>query len=412
MKEIRSNWQSKRFLDTVVLQRGFDLPMSARRGGSVAVFGSNGQVGTHNEHPSGVPVPTLTVGRSGSVGKVCFSDTGVWPLNTTLYAKDYCGNDPKYIYYWLRHFDLARYAQGVSVPTLNRNSFGLIEVDVPTTREQQVIAKVLDRCVEALNTENLIEKTLSELKRATMTSLFTRGLHGEAQKETEIGPIPENWTIHKMSSVCEFLPGFAFKSNDYTAEGVRLFKISNVSFGTTSWAETSFLPCEYLKINKKYVLQPNDIVLAMTRPIVQGGIKVTRIDQSDLPALLNQRVCKIIPSKVQSIYLYQLLFSSYFVNGIDGGAGGSQQPNISTEKIGSIWLPFPQSTDEQIEIGKILDAIDQKIALHKQKKSVLDELFRSLLHKLMTGEISVEDLDLSALTSEEPQPKTEAEAPS
>ena len=71
-------------------------------------------------------------------------------------------------------------------------------------------------------------------------------------------------------------------------------------------------------------------------------------------------------------------------------------------------IPLPE-LPEQREIVTILDAIDKKIELHLQKKSVLDELFRSLLHKLMTGEMSINDLDLSALTHEEPQPKTEAE---
>lgn len=57
------------------------------------------------------------------------------------------------------------------------------------------------------------------------------------------------------------------------------------------------------------------------------------------------------------------------------------------------------TTGEQQEIVAILDSIDRKIDLHKRKKAVLEELFRALLHKLMTGEIRVADLDLSALTS-------------
>ena len=60
-------------------------------------------------------------------------------------------------------------------------------------------------------------------------------------------------------------------------------------------------------------------------------------------------------------------------------------------------LAYPQTQDEQHEIVAILDAIDRKIALHRQKRALLTELFQSLLHKLMTGEIRVADLDLSAL---------------
>lgn len=52
---------------------------------------------------------------------------------------------------------------------------------------------------------------------------------------------------------------------------------------------------------------------------------------------------------------------------------------------------------EQREIVEILDAIDRKIALHQRKRAVLEDLFKALLHKLMTGEIRVADLDLSVL---------------
>ena len=63
-------------------------------------------------------------------------------------------------------------------------------------------------------------------------------------------------------------------------------------------------------------------------------------------------------------------------------------------------LPIAYSGDksEQREIVSILDAIDRKIDLHRRKRAVLEELFKSLLHKLMTGEIRVDQLDLSTLS--------------
>ena len=75
-------------------------------------------------------------------------------------------------------------------------------------------------------------------------------------------------------------------------------------------------------------------------------------------------------------------------------------------------IAYPSDPIEQQEIVEILDALDQKIMLHKKKKFVLNELFRSLLNKLMTGELSVNDLDLSALTPDETQPQSEAEVQS
>lgn len=168
-----SKWDPKEFSEVVQLQRGIDLPTAVRREGQVPVFGSNGQVGTHDIHPAGVPIPTLTVGRSGSVGKVCYVEQGAWPLNTTLYARDYCGNDPKFVAYWLRHLDLSRYAQGVSVPTLNRNSFGSLPVEVPPVPDQESIAKVLATVDMQIDLRKRQLEALESLSRSLLHKLMT-----------------------------------------------------------------------------------------------------------------------------------------------------------------------------------------------------------------------------------------------
>jgi type I restriction enzyme S subunit len=78
-------------------------------------------------------------------------------------------------------------------------------------------------------------------------------------------------------------------------------------------------------------------------------------------------------------------------------------PNFGKGDISGVPVQFPRAVDEQREIVAMLDAIDRKIDLHKRKRAVLEELFKSLLHKLMTGEIRVADLDLSALETAEPE---------
>lgn len=86
-------------------------------------------------------------------------------------------------------------------------------------------------------------------------------------------------------------------------------------------------------------------------------------------------------------------------------AHGGQQQNLNLEIVRELPLTFPQSQNEQCDIVTILDAVDRKIDLHQKKRKVLEELFESLLHKLMTGEIAVSDLDLSALSPASAQPE-------
>src|SRR6185437_15951470 len=104
----------------VTLQRGKDLPVQERLHGSVPVIGSSGVVGCHSDFVA--CGQGVLVGRSGSVGSVTWAEGQYWPLNTTLWVSDFHGNDPKFVFYFLRFLDLGKFTAGVSVPTLNRNT--------------------------------------------------------------------------------------------------------------------------------------------------------------------------------------------------------------------------------------------------------------------------------------------------
>lgn len=99
------------------LQRGYDLPVSKMVSGKVPVAGSNGIIGYHNE--SKIQGPCITVGRSGTVGKVNYYKEAIWPHNTSLYIKDFKNNNPKYIYYLLKSLNLEQVC-GSSVMVYNK----------------------------------------------------------------------------------------------------------------------------------------------------------------------------------------------------------------------------------------------------------------------------------------------------
>lgn len=121
---------TKKVIDVVTLQRGYDLPVQDRDStGNIPVFGSNGILGTHNVPKINKGVVT---GRSGTIGEVYLCDEPFWPLNTTLFSNDTHGNNLCYLKYLLEFFDLRRFKSGVGVPTLNRNEFHDEQIiDVP-----------------------------------------------------------------------------------------------------------------------------------------------------------------------------------------------------------------------------------------------------------------------------------------
>lgn len=342
-------------------------------------------------------------GPKQPVGRVVFfdlpqEDYSFSNFTTCIRVKDWEVLNPEFLLYYLLSF----YNQGntnelqqrtTGIRNLNFSDYKKIAIPLPMIKEQTTIIFLLRKLQQAIEQQGKIIEKTKELKRSLMHRLFTYGLRGEELKETEIGLMPKSWELKLLESVAPFQGGFAFKSNDYKKSGVRLLKIANVSFGKVLWEDVSFLPEEYLIQHSEYVLNENDIVMAMTRPIIAGGIKVAKITVTDSPCLLNQRVGRFKANPMLNTdYLYQFLFTNKFVNYILYGAGGSQQPNISANKIGQYFIPCP-SLDEQKEIANIFLNLDNKINQAEDKQINLRELFKSLLQLLMTGQVRVKDID-------------------
>ena len=272
----------------------------------------------------------------------------------------------------------------VSIADLNN-----IKVLKLPTREQEKIASILSTVDEQIdNVDALIEKN-KELKKGLMQTLLTKGIGHTRFKKTEIGEIPEEWTLVKIGDVAKFQAGYAFKSSDYVDNGVKLVKITNVQQKDLLWNDTDFLPEEFLNKYKEYSLEINDVIIAMTRPIISSGIKICKVKKEDTPALLNQRVGRFITSEnVNNKYLYQYCFSNYFINKVNELCSTTGQPNISSNQLESIMISLP-STEEQEKIGSILLNVDEKMEEYENKKQRLEELKKGLMQQLLTGNIRI-----------------------
>ena len=164
-------WETKRLGNVAPLQRGFDLPTSQIRPGPYAVVYSNGVL--HHHERAMAKGPGVVTGRSGTIGKVHFIEKDYWPHNTSLWVTSFCGNDPKFVYYFYTHLDLARFLSGSGVPTLNRNDVHQHLASCPSLPEQRAIATVLsDMDAETAALERRRDKTHA-IKQGMMQQLLT-----------------------------------------------------------------------------------------------------------------------------------------------------------------------------------------------------------------------------------------------
>ena len=97
------NWEKKSLTDCLWFQRGFDLPRDSFIDGEVPVVGATSILGYHNE--AKVKSPGIVTGRSGTIGQFQYLKTDFWPHNTSLWVKDFMGNDERFAYYLLHTLD-------------------------------------------------------------------------------------------------------------------------------------------------------------------------------------------------------------------------------------------------------------------------------------------------------------------
>lgn len=333
----------------------------------------------------------LTIGRVSTLGiPACHNEAII-----SIYPRD--GLDQRYLGYFLSQVDYADHQdRQVKGNTLNQAKIDRIPVLLPPSHEQRAIADLLDRCRAGINTERAAEETANELKRAAMTRLFTRGLRGETQKETEIGLVPESWEVVPLGSLGRIGNGSTPKRTvpAYWAGGKFPWLTSakvydrEIEQADQFVTETALEECHLPRVG------PGAVLMAITgQGKTLGHCAVLKIE-----ATISQHVAYIQTDTQQAEpqFIRGYLETQYGYLRQMAAGGGSTKGALTCAFLKDLPVPLP-SLDEQREIAAILDALDRKIALHRQKRAVLEELFQSLLHKLMTGQVRVADLDLSAL---------------
>lgn len=167
-----SKWKCIPLRELITLQRGHDLPSQDRESGKIPIMGSSGLTGWHNV--AKCPGPGVVIGRSGnSMGVVSYSEVDYWPLNTCLYVTDFKGNDEVYIYYMLQQIDFDQFNSGSAQKSLNRNAVYPYEVTATTDiNEQKRIGSILSDLENKIRINQKINQTLEQMAQTLFKSWF------------------------------------------------------------------------------------------------------------------------------------------------------------------------------------------------------------------------------------------------
>ena len=197
----------------------------------------------------------------------------------------------------------------------------------------------------------------------------------------------QGWEIKKLGEVCDILNGYAFKSEKYTSEGVRVLRITNVQKGYVVDDDPKFYPKDEMASLQQYVLKENDVLMSLTGNVGRVGL----LQKEMLPAALNQRVAclRIKNEQLYINYLFHFLNSDKFENDAIFSASGIAQKNMSTEWLRKYTIPVP-SRAEQERIVAELDCLSGVIEKKREQLKQLDALAQSIFYQMFGDPITNE----------------------
>ena len=338
-------------------------------------------------------------GPKQPVGRVVFFDLkevnySFSNFTTRIRVKDINKIQPKYILYYLLHFynrgctyELQQRTTGIR--NLNFKDYKKIQVPLPSLTEQQKIAFVLSKIQQAIEQQDRIIKTTRELKKSLMNKLFTEGLHGEEQKETEIGLMPKSWKSESISNVVEKTkqidprktPNLSFKYIDVSGISNEFYKI--IKYRTYNGFNA---PSRARKL-----IQTSDVIFATVRPTLK---RIAYVNEDYDGKICSTAFCVLRSKKnvLSSRYLYYCVQNNEFIEELAKLQRGASYPAVTDGDIKRQQIPLPKF-EEQKEIVNVLFNIDKKLAQVESRKQTLQVLFKTMLNQLMTGKIRVKDLD-------------------
>jgi len=379
-----SEWQEVKLKEICKFKYGSNLPANFRIEGNYPVYGSSSVVSHHIDYY--VKGPGIIVGRKGTVGKVQYSPTDFFPIDTTFYIEHNLNKvDLKFLYYRLQISGLDTMNSDAAVPGLNRIAAINQKIDLPPLPTQQKIAKILS------NYDDLIENNLKRIKlleesaRLTYEEWFLRfcidGKKLDIDPETKL---PFGWQDVLLTDYIDLLRGVEPGSSKY--EEVKTD--SNIPFirvGDLSKRDSDIYVSKDLANNK--IIDKDDILLSL-----DGSPGKVRFGLSGCYSTgIRKAVSK--QKNVSSIFIYNLLNSPYIQGLIEAYATGATilHAGSSVKKMRLV-LPTDEVLDKynNIEMKKfqlILNLSDE-IKLLKEARDIL-------LPRLMTGMIDTDDMDIA-----------------
>ena len=394
--ELPDSWGSGR-LDEVCdqMKQGKILPQKEiHEIGRHPVLGANGCIGYCDSYFLEEERVLITC-RGSTCGTINRSPEKSFVTNNAmiLFEKDCLNKD--FLFFALQEFSTKGLKTGSGQPQLTKGILNSHVLPLPPLPEQKKIAHILSTVQRAIEAQERIIQTTTELKKTLMHKLFTEGTRGEPQKQTEIGPVPESWEVMPLGAIAKIGNGSTPKRSN----------VGYWEYGNIPWLNSTKIHELFVAEADQFVtplavkechlprVAPNSLLIAITgQGKTLGNSAIVRFE-----TCINQHLAyaqfhseKIIPDFV--LWFMQTRYD--FLRSI-AQAGGSTKGALTCGYLKTHLIPIPEK-NEQNEIVNIFGQLENKQKVITRKRAFLQDLFRTLLHKLMTAKARVHEFELSS----------------
>ena len=415
----RDGWHETTLGDVITLKRGYDLPQRQRMDGPVPVVSSSGIIDHHRE--SRVSGPGVVTGRYGTLGQVFFIPDDFWPLNTALYVRDFKGNDPRFISYFLRSLDFSACSDKAAVPGLNRNHLHEESVRIPATiDEQRAIAHTLGTLDDKIELNRRMNATLEAMARALFRSWFVdfdpvrakmdgrdtglpkdiADLFPDRLVESELGEIPEDWEVSEIGAEVDAAGGAtpSTKEPAYWNGGQHHWAtpkdLSKLSSPALLGTDRKITDAGVQKIGSG-LLPAGTVLLSSRAPI--GYLAI-----AEVPTAVNQGfIAMICRKRLPALYVLSWCYEN--LEHIKDISGGSTFAEISKKAFRPLPVVVPPK--------RVLEVYDEasrslydRVVSNGRESALLVSLRDALLPKLVSGELRVNAIEPACGRDERPVP--------
>lgn len=396
-----NEWRETSLGDVIELKRGYDLPQQNRKPGNTPIVSSSGVTGFHDS--AMVKAPGVVTGRYGTLGQVFLLTQDFWPLNTTLYVRDFKGNDPRFISYFLRTLDFSAYSDKAAVPGLNRNHLHTARVRVPSSiDEQRAIAHILGSLDDKIELNRRMNATLEEMARALFQAWFVdfapvraklagraTGLPDEladlfpaALVASEVGEIPAGWEVVALPDAIEVNPSRSL-AGIKSAPYLDMASMPTRGHRPDQWIERS------VGSGMKFI--NSDTLVARITPCLENGKTafVDFLEDGQVGWGSTEYIVLRPKEPLPPPFAYYLArsegFRTFAIQNMTGSSGRQRVP-AECLKLFPVVMPSAQVAQQ---FGELARGFMERVRVNSEQDKTLAALRDVLLPKLILGELRV-----------------------